>query len=87
MLVIPRGNDQPTIADRVQELGLGMRIDPKDANPDRLRVASESIPTSSSIKMQLATISHDMHTAGGNARAAAEITRMVKAQRARSHDT
>ncbi len=87
MLVIPQGNDQPTIADRVQELGLGMRIDPEQANPDQLRAASESILASPSIKTRLATISHDMRTAGGNARAAAEITRMVEAQRTRSRDT
>lgn len=77
MLVIPQGNDQPTVAARVESLGLGLRLDPGQASPDRLRSAGEHILASPTIAANLAALSADMRAAGGNARAVDEIVRMV----------
>ncbi|WP_159500997.1 macrolide family glycosyltransferase [Microbacterium sp. 18062] len=81
MLVVPQGNDQPTVADRVEELGLGMRLDPAEATPARLQSASERVLGSQSVSAHVAAISADMRAAGGNARAVEEITRMLTRRR------
>jgi Glycosyl transferases, related to UDP-glucuronosyltransferase len=43
LLVVPIGGDQPTIADRVEELGLGKRIEGNNITPDQLRRISYEI--------------------------------------------
>lgn len=80
MLVIPQGNDQPTVAARVEELGLGLRLDPRKATATQLRGVGEHILSSAAIRADLATISADMHTAGGNPRAVEAITQMLAAR-------
>lgn len=82
MLVVPQGNDQPAVAARVEELGLGMRLSPRDADPERLWRTAEQILSSSGIGHRLSAISADMLAAGGNARAVTEIVGML-AQRSR----
>lgn len=77
MIVVPMGNDQPTVGARVEELGLGKVIPRDKISPADLHLQSLEVMKSSAIRDNLARMSSDIATAGGNDRAVREITELV----------
>ena len=81
MLVIPVGNDQPTVANRVEELGLGKRINNREATPEMLRKAAFSVLSDPGCKEELRKFRDLMRNSGGNALAADETIKYLNNSR------
>ncbi|MGO4463101.1 macrolide family glycosyltransferase [Streptomyces sp. M-16] len=73
MVVVPQMVEQEIIADRVVELGLGLRLDPADATAERLRAAVRAVTTDTAIAATAARFRRLSQDAGGAAAAAAAI--------------
>ncbi len=69
MLVVPVGNDQPTVARRVEELGLGEALDIREATPDVLREAAMRVLSDRECHAHLSAFRQETRNAGGNAKA------------------
>ena len=69
MLVVPVGNDQPTVARRVEELGLGEALDIRKATPDVLREAAMRVLSDRECHARLSEFRQETRNAGGNAKA------------------
>lgn len=78
MLAAPVGNDQPAVANRIEELGLGKRIYPKKMSSEDL--FSTAIETLESARQNhtLYSFSSKAQKAGGNKQAAKIITDFLK---------
>lgn len=70
MLVAPIGSDQPTVADRVEELGMGLRIKGNKIKPTQLKQLAKQIITENKFKEKVMQHSSLMKHAGGIERAA-----------------
>ncbi len=77
MLVIPRGNDQPTIAKRIAELKLGITINKNKVTPESLRSAAYTVINNSKFKENAKEMQNSMLQAGGNAFIASDIIHYV----------
>lgn len=77
MLIIPIGNDQPTVANRVEEIGLGKKIDPKNVSVESLYIEAQN-----TIKLVEKGIIKEFQkksvSAGGNKFAARMVTEYVE---------
>ncbi|AZM94002.1 macrolide family glycosyltransferase [Streptomyces sp. W1SF4] len=73
MVVVPQMVEQEIIADRVAELGLGLRLDPADVTAERLRAAVETVTADTAVAAAAARFRRLGHDAGGAAAAAAAI--------------
>ena len=69
MLVVPVGNDQPTVARRVEELGLGEALDIREATPDVLREVAMRVLSDRECHARLSAFRQETRNAGGNAKA------------------
>jgi len=69
MLVVPVGNDQPTVARRVEKLGLGEALDIRKATPDVLREAAMRVLSDRECHARLSEFRQETRNAGGNAKA------------------
>jgi len=78
LVMIPQCNDQFAVADRVQELGAGIRLHRRRVTPGRLRKAVEKVLSSSSYRENARRIGDTLRAAGGPQRAAEEIIRYVR---------
>lgn len=73
MVVVPMGNDQPTVARRVAELGLGEALDARSATPAALRGAALRVMSDQGCRARLAEFQRETRAAGGNA----EVARLI----------
>lgn len=78
MLVSPLGSDQPTVADRVEELGMGIRIRGNQISSRRLRDLSKRIIMSKEYNENTIRHSHIMKQAGGITKAADLVEETLK---------
>ncbi len=76
MLVIPVGNDQPTVAQRIETLHLGKYMKQKDIDADSLRLSAMEILNNNSYKDTLREFQIKSQSAGGNM----EIARQILAE-------
>ncbi len=76
MLVIPVGNDQPTVAQRIETLHLGKYMKQKDMDADSLRLSAMEILNNNSYKDTLREFQIKSQSAGGNM----EIARQILAE-------
>ncbi len=76
MLVIPVGNDQPTVARRIETLHLGKYMKQKDIDADSLRLSAMEILNNNSYKDTLREFQIKSQSAGGNM----EIARQILAE-------
>ncbi|KWX56666.1 macrolide family glycosyltransferase [Mycobacterium sp. NAZ190054] len=72
IVAVPQMTEQQANADRIAELGLGVRLSPTEATSERLRTAVQEVTTSSRIAANLRGMQADIQAAGG-ARAAADV--------------
>ena len=70
MLVVPVGNDQPTVARRVKELGLGEVLEADAVTADVLREAAMRVLSDRECHTRLSEFRRETCNAGGNAEAA-----------------
>lgn len=77
MLVAPIGGDQPTIADRVAELGLGKRIEGNKITPEKLRRITFEIMNMEQYKYNLRLHSDYMKRSGGINKAVKLIEKVI----------
>ena len=78
MLVVPMGNDQPTVANRITELGIGKRMNRRKLSPESLKSAAFNILSNIKYKTTIETFKQDMINAGGNSLAAYEIIDYIR---------
>lgn len=77
MLVSPIGGDQLTIADRVEELGLGKRIEGNKIAPNQLRWVSFEIMNMEQYKYNLRLHSDYMKSSGAISKAVERIENVI----------
>lgn len=68
-LLYPQAGDQFALADRVQELGAGLRLHPGDIRPDRLRELAERVMGEPGFRTSAAAVREAMLREGGTAAA------------------
>jgi len=74
---IPQRGDQPIVANRMSELGLGEVINKKHVTADNLSETSSKIFNDSSYQENMAKMRQEMLSAGGYTKAADEIERYM----------
>jgi MGT family glycosyltransferase len=83
MIAVPQASDQFANADRLVELGVGVRLDTEQATPDALRTALLRLTGDASVKARLAAIQKELREEGGAARAADLIEAELSARNTR----
>lgn len=73
MLVIPVGNDQPTVARQIEALHLGKYMKQKDVDSVSLQLAAKEILDNHNYKNRLQEFQIKSQIAGGNAEIAKQI--------------
>jgi len=73
LLVVPQRGDQFLVGRRVDELGAGLTIHPRQANAESLRSAAVRIHQEPSFKLQASALGDSLQKAGGYLRAAEEV--------------
>lgn len=69
VVAIPRGIDQPLVAQRVAELGAGIQIERQDLSADNLRKAVQSVLSDSRYQEEATRIGESFRAAGGTGHA------------------
>ena len=69
MVVVPQGADQFMVADRVAQLGAGIRLRPSSLDAGRLQASAEQVLAGQSYQERVAAIAQSYHEAGGYRRA------------------
>ncbi|MCX5087637.1 oleandomycin glycosyltransferase [Streptomyces sp. NBC_00365] len=77
MLVVPQGADQPLVARRVVELGVGLSIRTEDAAPGPVNVMARRLLEEPGFRDAAATLQVAQREAGGYMRAADELERYL----------
>ncbi len=77
MLVVPMGNDQPTVANRIDELKLGKRMNRRQLSPESLKCAAFHVLNDTEYRTTIQTFRKAMNNAGGNNFAAHEIINYI----------
>jgi UDP:flavonoid glycosyltransferase YjiC (YdhE family) len=80
LVAVPRSPEQQQVAARVVALGLGARIDPRDATGERLRDAVLGVCADEDTAINLRTMRHRMERAGGATAAASVLEGVLAAQ-------
>ncbi|GAA3731890.1 MGT family glycosyltransferase [Spinactinospora alkalitolerans] len=78
MVVMASAPEHAITADRVEELGLGVRIRPGEADAERLRAAVEAVSSRHDIRSALDTMRERTRGAGGPAAAADALERLLE---------
>lgn len=76
LIVIPLDMDQFAVADRVSELGLGVKLDMKEVTADKLSELSERVMSDRKIAENVDRMSNSLHLAG-NVKKAADLIESV----------
>ncbi len=77
MIVVPMGNDQPTVAGRVEELKLGLVLDKKNISAEKLLNAFNKIHAEKQYLENAHKMKEAMVQAGGNQKAASDIINYI----------
>jgi MGT family glycosyltransferase len=77
LVVVPQGGDQPLVAERVTQLGLGRALDPDRVSGPVVREVVEEVAADAAVRTRIASTQREMRQAGGAARAAAAIHAFV----------
>lgn len=80
LVVVPRSAGQQQVAARIVALGLGARIDHRDATGERLRDAVLGVCADEDIAVNLRTMRHRMERSGGATAAATVLEGVLAAQ-------
>lgn len=80
LVAVPRSPEQQQVADRVVALGLGARIDYRDATGERLRNAVLGVCADEDIAVNVRTMRHRMERSGGATAAASVLEGVLAAQ-------
>ena len=75
---IPQRGDQPIVANRMRELGLGEVIDKKHVTAANLKATASKILNDSSYQANMAKMRQQMLSAGGYSKAADKIERYMQ---------
>lgn len=73
LIVVPQRGDQYVVATRVETLGVGLRVLPQEATPQRLRAAAAMILSNPEFGRRAKEIGASLQAGGGYKRAADEI--------------
>ena len=73
LVTVPQMPEQEANARRVEELGLGRRLDPQELTPERLRAAVDEVAADKEIRANLAAMRTSIRKAGGSVAAADAI--------------
>lgn len=65
LVVIPQTSDQPMIADRLEELQAGVRIDPHEVSIEKLQESVQQVLSTSTYKENVKKLSNSFKQAGG----------------------
>jgi MGT family glycosyltransferase len=77
MVVVPRGNDQPTVGKRVAELKLGVMIEKNQVTADSLRIAAYTVINNVEYRENAKKMQNSMIHAGGNTLIASDIINLI----------
>lgn len=80
LVAVPRSPEQQQVAARIVALGLGARIDHRDATGERLRDAVLGVCADEDIAVNLRTLRHQMERSGGATTAASVLEGVLAAQ-------
>jgi MGT family glycosyltransferase len=80
LLIYPQAADQFLVARRVQQLGVGQRVGPRDFAPSRLRRRVEQLCADAGIRERVGRLGRSLREAGGAARAADEVLGFLKSR-------
>lgn len=67
LVAVPMADDQPAVAARLAQLGLGVNLDKKSISAQSLYEAATKVMDDKETAERVKTMSRDMHEAGGNA--------------------
>ena len=81
LVVVPTEWDKPENAQRVVEAGAGLRLEPKQCTPSRLRTAVGRILSEPSYKQNAQRLAEDLLNYGGQSRAAEFLEDLATRQR------
>jgi MGT family glycosyltransferase len=73
LVTVPQMPEQEANARRVEELGLGCRLDPHELTPERLRALVDEVAADEEIRANLAAMHTAIRKAGGSVAAADAI--------------
>ncbi len=82
LVVVPRSAEQQHVATRVVDLGLGARLDPREASGDRLRDAVLGVCADEDIAISLRSMRHRIERSGGVTAAVTVLEGVLAAQSA-----
>lgn len=77
IIAIPLANDQPMVAKRIDELGVGLTLRPEDITPDILRQSADTLLSNDTYYKQCEQIAQSFRQAGGYPRAADYIQLLI----------
>lgn len=78
LVMLPAGNDQPIIAQRVEELGAGIRLNIDTVSPKELRQAVNEVIENPTYQQHAAKISESFQNSGGYKRAVDTIQQFME---------
>jgi UDP:flavonoid glycosyltransferase YjiC (YdhE family) len=81
VVTVPQTVEQESNAVRVEQLGLGVRLDPAGLTPQALRAAVDRAATDPGIAAHVARLRRDIAEAGGAVRAADVVEALPAARR------
>ncbi|WEV42470.1 glycosyltransferase [Bifidobacterium sp. ESL0682] len=77
LVAVPMADDQPTVAARLQELGLGVSLDKRSISAQSVYEAATKVMADKEIAECVKTMSRDMYEAGGNARLVKDLDKLL----------
>ncbi|WEV64602.1 macrolide family glycosyltransferase [Bifidobacterium sp. ESL0732] len=80
LVAVPMADDQPTVAARLVELGLGLSLDKRSISAQSLYGAATKVMSSKETAERVKAMSHDMHEAGGNAQFVKDLDELLTEQ-------
>jgi MGT family glycosyltransferase len=81
LVVAPQMGDQPLVAQRIEDLGLGAALSPDEFSGFAIKEAVDQVATDPGIARRIAGMVIEMHHAGGATRAAAAVRRFVAGEK------
>ncbi|MGV0578542.1 macrolide family glycosyltransferase [Mycolicibacterium elephantis] len=81
IVAVPQMTEQQANADRIAQLGLGVRLSPNDVGAERLRAAVSDVTSSPALAENLRHMQDEIRSAGGAPAAADAIERALTARR------
>lgn len=77
LIAVPQAADQFMNAARIEELGLGVRLDSQTATPEQLRAALEEVSADEEIRARVVDMQREIQQAGGVRRAVEIVEAML----------